>query len=73
MRQTKDFLDQIMEYESGELNDKGIIEMFSDMVKDGTVWQLQGSYGRTAETFIFNGILDEQGNILIDLDEYDNI
>ena len=72
MSQTKDFLDQIMEYESGELNDKGIIEMFSDMVKDGTVWQLQGSYGRTAEAFIFNEILDKQGNILIDLEEYDN-
>ena len=72
MRQTKDFLDQIIEYESGELNDKGIIEMFSDMVKDGTVWSLQGSYGRAAEAFIFNEILDKQGNILIDLDEYDN-
>jgi hypothetical protein len=72
MRQTKDFLDQIMEYESGELNDKGIIEMFSDMVKDGTVWLLQGSYRRTAEVFIFNKILDKQGNILINLDEYDN-
>jgi hypothetical protein len=72
MRQTKDFLDQIMEYESGELNDKGIIEMFSDMVKHGTVWSLQGSYGRIAEAFIFNEILDKQGNILINLDEYDN-
>jgi len=72
MRQTKDFLDRIMEYESGELNDKGIIEMFSDMVKDDTVWLLQGSYRRTAEVFIFNKILDKQGNILINLDEYDN-
>jgi hypothetical protein len=72
MRQTKDFLDQIMEYESGELNDKGIIEMFSGMVKDGTVWLLQGSYRRTAEVFIFNKILDKQGNILINLDKYDN-
>jgi hypothetical protein len=72
MRQSKDFLDQIIEYESGELNDKEIIEMFSEMIQDGTVWQLQGSYGRTAETFIFNEILDKQGNILIDLDEYDN-
>ena len=72
MRQSKDFLDQIMEYEFGELNDKEIIEMFSKMIQDGTVWQLQGSYSRTAATFIFNEILDEQGNILIDLDEYDN-
>lgn len=73
MSQTKDFIDQIMDYESGELNDKEIIEMFSNMVKTGSVWSLQGHYGRTAETFIFNEILDKQGNILIDLDEYDNI
>lgn len=72
MRQSKDFLDQIMEYEFGELNDKEIIEMFSEMIQDGTVWQLQGSYRSTAATFIFNEILDEQGNILINLDEYDN-
>jgi len=72
MRQTKDFLDQIMEYESGKLNDKGIIEMFSNMVKDGTVWLLNGGYCRTAEVFIFNKILDKQGNILINLDKYDN-
>ena len=72
MRQSKDFLDQIIEYESGELNDKEIIEMFAEMIQDGTVWQLQGSYGRIAEAFIFNEILDKQGNILIDLDEYDN-
>ena len=72
MRQSKDFLDQIMEYEFGELNDKEIIEMFSEMIQDGTVWQLQGSYRSTVATFIFNEILDEQGNILINLDEYDN-
>ena len=72
MRQSKDFLDQIIEYESGELNDKEVIEMFAEMIQDGTVWQLQGSYGRTAEAFIFNEILDKQGNILIDLDEYEN-
>ena len=72
MRQTKDLIDQIMDYESGELNDKETIEMFSNMVKTGNVWSLQGHYGRTAEAFIFNEILDKQGNILINLDEYDN-
>ena len=68
MRQTKDFLDQIMEYESGELNDKGIIEMFSDMVKDGTVWSLQGHYGRTANALIEDGWLDNNGNIIKELE-----
>ncbi len=70
MKQTKDFLDQIMEYESGELSDKGIIEMYSEMVKTGVAWKLQGSYGRTADAFIFHEVLDTEGNILIDLDEY---
>ena len=37
MRQSKDFLDQIIEYESGELNDKEVIEMFAEMIQDGTV------------------------------------
>ena len=72
MKQTKDFLDQIMDYESGELNDKEIIEMFSEMVKNGVAWSLQGSYGRTADALIFNEVLDKGGNILINLKDYDN-
>jgi hypothetical protein len=73
MRQTKDFLDQIMEYESGELNDKGIIEMFSDLIKSGASWSLQGHYGRAANAFIEGGWLDKEGNILKHLKDYDNI
>ena len=72
MRQTKDFLDQIMDYESGELNEKETIEMFSDMVKSGVAWSLQGSYGRTADVLIFNEVIDKAGNILINLKDYDN-
>ena len=72
MKQTKDFLDQIMDYESGELNDKETIEMFSEMVKNGVAWSLQGSYGCTADALIFNEVLDKGGNILINLKDYDN-
>ena len=72
MRQTKDFLDQIMDYESGELNEKETIEMFAYMVKTGTAWSLQGSYGRTADVLIFNEVIDKAGNILINLKDYDN-
>ena len=72
MKQTKDFLDQIMDYESGKLNDREVIEMIADMVKTGTAWSLQGSYGRIADAFIFNEAIDNRGNILIDLKDYDN-
>jgi hypothetical protein len=68
MKRTKDFLDQIMEYESGELNDKEIIEMFSNMVKTGNVWSLQGHYGRFASSLIENGWLDKEGNIIKELE-----
>jgi hypothetical protein len=64
MRQTKDFIDQMMEFESGMLNDTEIIELFSDMVKTGTAWSLQGHYGRAANAFIEGGWLDKEGNIL---------
>lgn len=65
MKRTKDFIDQMMEFESGMLNDKEIIEMFSGMIKDhGMVWQLQGHYGRFASSLIENGWLDKEGNIL---------
>lgn len=69
MRQTKDFIDQMMDYESGELNDKETLEMFSSIIKThGMVWSLQGHYGRTAASLIEMGLLDEQGNIIAELD-----
>ena len=64
MRQTKDFLDQIMEYESGTLSDPETLEMFSKIVKDGLTYSLQGHYGRTASALIQDGWLDKEGNIL---------
>ena len=64
MRQTKDFVDQIMQFESGMLNDKEIIELFSDMVKTDVAWSLQGHYGRAASALIEGGWLDNNGNIL---------
>ena len=67
MRQTKDFLDQIMDYESGELSDKETLEMFSVIVKDGLTYSLQGHYGRMAEALIQNGWLDKEGDILKNL------
>jgi len=53
-----------MDFESGQLDGKGMLNLFSELVKSGTVWKLQGSYGRTAAALIENGYLDKHGNIL---------
>jgi len=45
----------IIAYESGELDNDGVIELFQHLVDTGLVWQLQGSYGRTAVALIDAG------------------
>lgn len=50
-----DVLDFIMRYEAGEASYDETVEGFQQMIDDGTVWQLQGSYGRTAERLIERG------------------
>lgn len=45
----------IMDYEAGELDDQAIEEGFQHLIDDGTVWSLQGSYGRMAQYLIDEG------------------
>lgn len=68
MTRTKDFLDQMMDYESGMLDDKETLQMFSTLTKEGLQYGLQGHYGRTIFALIQDGWLDREGNILKELD-----
>ena len=68
MKRTKDFIDQMMEYESGQLSDPETLELFSAIVKDGLIYSLQGHYGRTANSLIQDGWLDNKGNIIKELE-----
>ena len=54
---------KIMEFEDGEMSEEEMIEMFQEMINDGSVWSLQGSYGRTAMNLIDSGkcMLGEHG------------
>ena len=46
---------KIIAFENGELNEEDTIEMFQEMIDDGSVWGLQGFYGRTAAALIEEG------------------
>jgi hypothetical protein len=45
-------MEGIIAYESGELDDEEVIELFQQLVNTGTAWKLQGHYGRTAQRLI---------------------
>jgi len=64
-----DIVDQIIMWESGEMNNEQVLEFFSELVKTDRAWVLQGSYGRTARGLIDAGYLSEQGEILRNPDD----
>lgn len=48
--------DRIDDYEAGKLDEQQSIELFQDLINDGIVWVLQGSYGRQAKAYIDAGL-----------------
>lgn len=48
-------IDQIIQYEQGELDDSETIELFQSLINSGQAWRLQGHYGRTAMALIEAG------------------
>ncbi len=46
----------IIDYESGEMDEERAVDFFQGMINSGIVWQLQGAYGRTAHMLIENGM-----------------
>ena len=59
-----DLLGYIMDYESGNMGDERVLELFSHLIKTGQAWTLQGCYGRTAKQLIDDGYISKDGEIL---------
>ena len=57
-------VNMIIQYECGELDDNGTLELFSELIKTGQAWRLQGHYGRTASAIIDAGYISKDGEIL---------
>jgi hypothetical protein len=46
----------LLAFEQGELSQEKTIAMFQAMIDDGSVWNMPGSYGRTAMELIEAGL-----------------
>ena len=58
---------KIIAYEMGKLNDICCLELFSELIRSGMAWNLQGHYGRTATSYINEGYIDGDGEIIHDI------
>jgi hypothetical protein len=60
----KDLAIDIMSFEADELEIDDILDLFATLIRSGMAWTLQGSYGRTAQGLIDEGIISREGEIL---------
>lgn len=56
-------IDKIIAYESGDMSDAEKVYFFSELIKSGLAFTMQGHYGRTANSLIEAGILMRDGDI----------
>lgn len=52
----------ILAFESGELDEAGVVELFQHLIDSGLAWQLQGCYGRQAKALINAGLCTPRKN-----------
>lgn len=57
--QAFDAVSFIMAHESDDLSEDEAIAGFQALLDSGLVWQLQGSYGRTAAALIEAGLIED--------------
>lgn len=51
------YIDEIIAYEAGELDEEDTVELFQKLVDSGLAFELQGHYGRVAMQYIQNGLV----------------
>lgn len=59
-------LNRLIAYEMGELDEQETVDLFAELVRSGTINQLQGSYQRAAAWMLRAGLISPDGEILTD-------
>lgn len=67
MGRMKDIAFDLIAFEADELEIDEIVELFATLIKSGMAWTLQGSYGRTAQELIDQGVISPNGEVLTEL------
>lgn len=61
--QSDGFFEKIIAFENGELTQVQVLELFSYLIRAKLVWKLQGNYGRTVNSLIEAGLIEDSGEI----------
>ena len=61
--QSDGFFEKIIAFENGELTQVQVLELFSYLIRAKLVWKLPGNYGRTANSLIEVGLIEDSGEI----------
>lgn len=62
MNTTKPFdvVGAIMAFEEGQASEEEVLTLFQHLVDTGLAWQLQGSYGRMAQSLLTAGLITKR-------------
>jgi hypothetical protein len=65
-----DFIDRIIALETGDLDERGIVDLVVEMANDGLLFRLQGSYQQCLKSLIDQGYIRQaDGKFCSTLDE----
>lgn len=53
-------LDEVIQYEAGELDEPSTIRLYQSLIDSGLAWTLRGNYGRTAAELIEMGVCHDR-------------
>jgi hypothetical protein len=56
------FIDRLMAYEDGELDEQQTVQLFDEAMTTGLLCGLQGHYGRVAQDLKEKGLIEEISN-----------
>jgi hypothetical protein len=55
----QEIINLMIEFEDGNIDEDNLIKLFQYLVNTGHAWKLQGVYGRTAESLIQAGLVNQ--------------